>query len=83
MHMSGIIHLLQQALGDFPVYVHSLWQLYSALSCVAIHFYTEGEQKCRLHQSGPQGGVNHASLWKVHLEYKALRDLPSCEHSLR
>ena len=63
-------HLLQSAshggvkcyalfrLTDFPVYAHSLWQLYCELSWVAVHIRIEG-----LHQSGPHSGVKcYASL---------------------
>ena len=64
MCASGIVHIVHQALVDFPGYVHSLWQPYFARYRVAIHIRLEGARKCRLHQSGLHGGVKcHVSFW--------------------
>ena len=48
MCISGIVHLLHQTLGDFPVYIDSLWQLYCTRSHVAVHTHTVGVLKYRL-----------------------------------
>ena len=64
MRVSGIVHLLHQALGNFPVYVFSLWQPYCVRNRVSVHIHTVGVLKCRLCQSGPHGGVKcHMCFW--------------------
>ena len=57
MGASAIVHLVDQVLVDFPVYVYNLWQPYCVHSRVAVHICIEGLRKCRLHQSGLNGGV--------------------------
>ena len=83
VRISGIIHLVLQALGDFPFYINSLWQPYCTRCWVALQIRTEGARKCHLHQSAPHRGVKcRASLCNRTLRVQALQNHPSCVYSM-